>query len=550
MRRILLFLPAFALVLLATTSYAQTRFLDEQYGVGAAQMVNYASNFSLFNPATGQPGVIDLPMQLHEPVGDDDEGLRPVVVLFHTGNFLPQYFNGGPYGNKLDSVNVEIMTRFVKRGYVGITADYRLGWQPTAANQAVRTGSLLQAVYRASQDAHSLARFLRMTVDEMDNLYRIDPERIMFFGVGSGGYLVNAHNFLDSVDQILQNEQFYDPMGNPLVNPAEISDPEGLLPATQHVVNHAGYSSDVALTVNLAGALGDTLWIDGADNEAPTVSIHSATDPFAPYYEGTVIVPTDPPMNVVDVQGSRLMVELANDLGINDILEPANALTLPAIFDPLSSTVNRITAGYETVTFQSPITTNSRAVFQLGVDNLWTVLRTQPGSTGTSGATTGVWNWFSEPLFRATIDAINTARPTANLDADVIIAGEVQTNPNYNNPAAAKANIDTIMAHVLPRAWYALELEELVSNEEILVPANIGFELSPNPAAEGFTLRTAEGFPIRQVSIYDINGRLVADKIGLNTTSTRIDRGTMPNGTYVVRIRVDEGIVASKVILR
>ena len=538
------FTLAVGLLFLAGSLQAQTRYLDPMFDVSEPEVVPYAQNFNL---AFGM--VTPLTADVYQPE-EDTASLRPVVVLFHTGNFLPRYFNGSAYGGKDDSVNVEILSRLVQRGYVGMSAGYRAGWQPLADNQSIRTGSLLQAVYRASQDAHAMARFLRKTVAEDDNPYRIDTSRIVFYGIGSGGYLVQAHNFLDNTDQILLNEQFYDADGNSLIDVSSISNVEGTVETPRNVVNHPGYSSDVALTVNLGGALGDSLWIDGADNEAPFIACHSATDPFAPFYYGLVTVPTNPPRAVVNVPGSNLVIDICNEEGVNDVLAPANVLPLPDIFSPLSNQVNGIVNAYKNVPFQSPIAGSSDDVFPLGRDNLWTILRTG-AAAGSSGATGSTWNWFDEPRLRAIVANINQQVPTANIDVDRIIAGEGLTNPNFRNPAAAKAEIDTIMAHFYPRAWYALGLEDLISsNNDIVLNETVGFTVTPNPVSDRMLLETDATHPIRQVSIIDMSGRVVANYRGINQSSFTVQRNDLPRGSYLVRLQLDEGISTRKVIFR
>jgi len=531
---------ALSLLFAVSTMQAQVRFLDPMFGVSAAETVTYANNFSEQFQVN-----VDLTADVYQPV-DDELELRPVVVLYHTGNFLPQYFNGSAYGGKNDSVNIEILTRLVKRGYVGMSATYRSGWQPTAG-PSVRTGTLLRAVYRASQDAHAMARYLRKTVVEEGNPFRIDTSRIVFYGVGSGGYLVQAHNFLDNVDQIAQNPQFYDNNGELLIQEDTISNPEGTVAGVEHVVNHPGYSSDVALTVNLGGALGDSLWIDGADNEAPFFATHSATDPFAPYYYGLVTVPVTPPLPVVRVPGSRLAVQLSNERGVNDVLAPANAFPLPAMFGQTATVLNGTVNAYKNFQYMNPVPGSSTDVFPLGVDNLWTVLRTGPNA-GSLGVTGSVWNWFSEPVLRGTIAQVNML-PGVNLDVDRIIAGEPLTNPNYNRPERAKAEIDTIMAHFYPRAWYALDLDQIVSTEEVINANQIGFSVAPNPASDYLMVSTDEQHVIRDLSVYDINGRQVRQVLSINNAQYRLERGTLPKGAYVLRIRTDSGVAARKVIL-
>ncbi|WP_273445255.1 T9SS type A sorting domain-containing protein [Neolewinella agarilytica] len=528
---------------------AQTRYVDKVFSDVSVEMdLTYSTNIDPLAISQGATGPTPQLMNVYQPVGDTVD-TRPVVVVFHTGNFLPQYFNGGPYGARNDSAVVEITTRLVERGYVGIAATYRKGWQPTAAADSIRTGSLLQAVYRASQDAHAMARFLRKSVAEEGNPYGIDTSRIVFFGIGSGGYVVQTHNYLDRTDEILQNLNFYTPSGIPLVNESVNSNPQGTILTMQNVPNHVGYRSEVAFTYNVGGALGDTLWMDGTSNEAPAASLHSLSDPFAPFYAGTVIVPTNPPMPVVDVQGSNLVMLRANERGNNDVLAPANALSLDPIFDPLSSVLNQITAGYKTVQTMSPIQTATADVFQLGQDNLWTVLRTAGGETGASGATSGLQNWFDEATLRGTIAAINAAIPDANLSADDIINGEDQTNPNRANPTAAKAFVDTIMAHFIPRAYYALDIDALVSTNDLISNQSIGLEVFPNPASEGFTVRTEQGHPIRSLRVMDMNGRIVTSLTGINATSRFVNRNNLPRGAYLLQIQLDEGTTARKLIL-
>ncbi len=542
-----------------STLAAQNRYIDEVFtSVTVENDVTYSINVDPLAISQGATGPTPQLMDVYQAEGDT-AGLRPVVVLFHTGNFLPQYFNGGPYGSRNDSAVVEITNRLVKRGYVGIAATYRKGWQPTAAADSIRTGSLLQAVYRASQDAHALARYLRKSVAEDGNPYRIDTSRIAFFGIGSGGYVVQAHNFLDRTDEILQNINFYTPSGIPLVNESVNSNPQGTILTMQNVPNHVGYKSNVAFTYNLGGALGDTLWMDGASEEAPVASMHSLTDPFAPFHAGTVIVPTNPPMPVVDVLGSNLVTQRANESGLNDVLAPANDLMLDLKFGITARALNLINAQYKMVTTGSPISTATNDIFQLGQDNLWTILRLPADpdnpdpndpNVGDAGATSGLQNWFDEPTLRGTIAAINLAVPNAMLDADAIIDGEDQTNPNRANPVAAKTFIDTVMAHFIPRAYFALDIDGLVSSTNDLVSnQQIGLEVFPNPVSDGFTVRTAENHPIRSLRIMDINGRVVMNLTEVNATSRFVNRGNLPRGTYLLQLQSDEGTTARKLIL-
>ena len=519
---------------------AQSRYVDSSFTVSAATEVVYANNYDILRMANR-----DLMMDIYQPVGDTTTTPRPMVVIWPTGSFLPQYFNGSPYGGRKDSVNVEIARRLVQRGYVAAVAEYRVGWSPTA-DQDTRTGSLLRAVYRAGQDAHAAGRYLRKTVAEDSNPYNIDTTRLVYWGNGSGGYLALAHAFLDDIEEIESNADFYDEDGVVLVNEEENSNPQGTIETPTNVVNNPGYTSNVALTVNMAGALGDTAWIDTTEQEPAVIAYHSFTDPFAPFNAGLVQVPVpDGSLPVIDVLGSNTLIAIANGSGLNDAMAPANATDLPNPFSELSEAVNQRNEAYKSVTRVSPIPGNTDDTFPLSRDNMYPILRNRDNPTA------GIYNWFDEPTLRAQVNGINTQVPGANLNADAIITGEDVTNPNRNNPAEAKAFIDTMMAHFIPRAYYQLELNEIsTSTRNLLTNASVGLEIFPNPATTSFTIQVANTERIRQIDVYDLRGSRVAQVRGLNQSSYVLDRGDLPDGSYIIQLRFDAGTTARKVFLR
>ena len=88
---------------------------------------------------------------IYEPIGDTLTN-RPVIIVSHTGSFLPPVANGQPTGSIKDSSIVEQCNRWAKKGYVAVAMGNRLGWNPLSTDQNVRTSTLLQA-YRGIQDA-------------------------------------------------------------------------------------------------------------------------------------------------------------------------------------------------------------------------------------------------------------------------------------------------------------------------------------------------------------------------------------------------------------
>ena len=187
MKQTCLLLAAFAICL---TAGAQTRYLDEVFSdVTVTSDIQYGTNITVITALQGLPPAPQpLVLDLYEPTGDTETD-RPLLLYFHTGNFLPPYINGGPLGTKTDSTAVEICTRYAKMGYVVASVDYRLGWNPTAATQAERTLQLIQAAYRGVQDSRTAVRFFRKSVAEDGDPYGINTAQIGLIGEGTGGYI-------------------------------------------------------------------------------------------------------------------------------------------------------------------------------------------------------------------------------------------------------------------------------------------------------------------------------------------------------------------------
>ena len=229
---VLLFLTFFINI-----GFGQTeRYFDEIFAeTNKESDIIFGTNFYFVPPVTTDPSNPQqgpLTMDVYTPSGDAETN-RPLIIFLHTGNFLPQYLNGSPTGARDDSSVVEICTRFARRGFVSAAISYRLGWNPLYTSADLRRGSLLNAVYRAIHDAQTAVRYFKKSVVENGNPYGIDPNRIVLFGQGSGGYLSLAYNSLNSIDE-LQIEKFVDQSGNPYINTATVGNIDG----TGGVVNN------------------------------------------------------------------------------------------------------------------------------------------------------------------------------------------------------------------------------------------------------------------------------------------------------------------------
>lgn len=110
-----------AIALLSVTGASAQRYMTEQFtSVNVQTDVTYGVNATvLYYAQLGEAIPEALKMDVYSPAGDTETD-RPVILYFHTGNFLPFPQNQGTGGTRTDSTAVELCTRLAKLGYVEI----------------------------------------------------------------------------------------------------------------------------------------------------------------------------------------------------------------------------------------------------------------------------------------------------------------------------------------------------------------------------------------------------------------------------------------------
>ncbi len=245
--------------------------------------VQFGSNTS----TSGSPQ--NLLMDVYEPTGDV-LGLRPVVVVAFGGSFV-----GGDRTQVAD-----LCRRFAKLGYVAIANDYRVGF--FLPNEATTT----RAVMRGSHDMKACVRYIRKTVEEDGNPYRIDTEKIIIGGVSAGAISALHAAYLDEESEV------------PAILQGEIASLGGV----DGNSGSPGYSSEVLAVYSFSGAIGDTLWMNAGD--APLVSVHEDGDNTVPY--GTQEVSVLGFATGLIASGSRDIHVRMNNIGVDNCLKTYNAV--------------------------------------------------------------------------------------------------------------------------------------------------------------------------------------------------------------------------------
>ncbi len=514
------FLKLFILLVALTVagSVSAQRYLAPVFDqVSVSPLIPFGFNYTALPLIT--PGAHTqkqpLVMQVYSPVGDTETD-RPLIIYLHTGSFFPFPLNGSCGGTLFDSSNVEFATRLAKMGYVVAVADYRLGWNPFSDQELVRRFTLINAAYRGVQDISTCIRYFRKNVAESGNTFGIDPDKIVVWGQGTGGYLSLAAGYLNNFADIYQTS---DPNKFKLPNPLDPGNPipmvieayngdlyattgPTIVDATYNAIsggafpigdtlcipNNVGYSSDFRLAVNMGGALGDSTWMD--PGEKPLISFHTATDPLAPCGTDILLVPTATgPQPVLEVSGSCDMQKYAEQYGLNDIFK-----TIPAGFDPYGDIAK---------------------TFNGGLSGFYPLLNT-PGDDSAP------WEWTATPP------------PVTS------------SGPCNDNKAITLPYIDTIIGYYAPRACVALNLGCNFVKAKELDPFSVGLQISPVPAVS--EMRFSANEPIRSVYVYDLGGRLVKAHTAIDAENFTMPRHALRDGLYFAEIRFDQGFVKRKIV--
>ncbi|MBK8700141.1 MAG: T9SS type A sorting domain-containing protein [Saprospiraceae bacterium] len=513
---------------------AQERYLNPVFTDLNVTSAIYGRNFTIIEVhslghtiETGKAGQ-PLAADIYTPKGDT-ESKRPLVIYFHTGNFLPFPQNISASGSRKDSTCVDIVKKFARMGYVAASVDYRLGWNPIGPSQEVRANTLVNAIYRGVQDARTAIRYFKANAD----LYGVDTNRIMIYGQGTGGYITMATASLDSYTEVLTttagtgkfigsnalpyvNEKITLPGGEVLYINGDIEgkvygfvppNADGTInpgpPPTGDTLcfpNHVNHSSKFAMAINMGGALADISWLDV--NTVPMVCIQTPYDPFDPYNDDLLSLPIGPGLGILPVvrfQGSLAVQVRMDVLGINDpflALDPAK--------DPIGQAIKGKAGGH---------------VNLFPVVGSYLPLENSP------------WDFWD---------------PATNPNH----AYAIQTNPDMTAEKGRRF-IDSILMFLAPRACIGLDLPckaSVVSSTVELSDDDVTLNFAPNPTSDKVRIQVRKETPMKHIYVMDMTGRTVLQHANVNATVFEVNRNNLNDGLYIVRIEFEKGVLVKKLI--
>ena len=204
---------------------------------------------------------------------NDFQSKRPLVILAPGGGFIEQ-----------DMSSLEPFARYL----------VRCGYTVATVNYVKENGDSPDLLYtKGIMDLKAVVRYFKKEFSVNGNVFRIDTNRIVIAGQGTGGFLAVSHAFLD-VNEVPASERWIiDSLGSwegPYGNPE--------------------YCSRVDLCLTFAaGTYSDPSFIEGTD--VPLICIHG---------EGDMQVPYDYSAGPPEVFGSKKIIERADAVNLDNLL--------------------------------------------------------------------------------------------------------------------------------------------------------------------------------------------------------------------------------------
>lgn len=495
MKRNLLLTLLLALPFWSINAQDCNRYLEEIFSEVSVTTVEYTEY------ADGSENKL---MDIYQPVGDDYNKPRPVMIFAHGGSFLG--------GSKENNTVTELCNRYAKRGYVTASINYTLA---PFAGALIDSVQMINVVMQAVGDGKAAVRYFRKDA-ATDNMYNVDSEQI-FVGGNSAGAILSMHL------AYLDYDEAPDYMKTIIDSHGGIEGPAG----------NDGYSSDVKAVINLAGGLNKLSFIN--EGEEPVVSAHGDADGVVPYdcndvFWGDPIYGT---LDLVDVCGSGTMHPVLDDNGIRNelmIFPGDNHVPWEGNMTKMNQVVDMVTNFIYEELEPSSLPSVDNPEVSLGEITYNSVELNWSAVEGASTYGVSYVIGDSEPvdvIVDGTSFIIEGAEQGDMVDAQVFA---------MSDSGCANSSGVAIMAQTL-------EFEVGINDD-----FGNGIKLYPNPANHTLYIN----LPITQnstVRIVDITGKVITQLTDQNTHLISVNTSDLNNGMYQVQIENDLGIFNKKMVV-
>jgi hypothetical protein len=109
------------------------------------------------------------------------------------------------------------------------------------------------------------------------------------------------------------------------------------------------------------------------------------------------------------------------------------------------------------------------------------------------------------------------------------------------------------MAYFYPRACQALQLPgcAISSTEDVMIDEDrVQLQIAPNPASERIFISSKTLVAMEQIQLFDMNGLFLRSYNNIDHHQYEIQRGELPPGMYLLKVRFADGIAVKQVIIQ
>jgi len=250
----------------------------------------------------------DLLLDIYTPPAEDTVQLRPLIFFVHGGSYIG--------GDKDDHTIKMMATEMAKRGYVGVSVQYRLqqsdveGLDPILA--FADKNNWYKSIGRGVQDVKAAIRFIKQGVATEGNIYQVDTNNIILYGSSAGAITILHTAYMTDLNQAT------DAMKNAITQIGGLEGESG----------NPGYASTntVRALVSCSGALADDQWVANR-KDLSLLAFHHNNDPSVPFRAGCFYTAF---CHLGRFHGSYRLANKAEELGVHYELNVIDGVDHPA----------------------------------------------------------------------------------------------------------------------------------------------------------------------------------------------------------------------------